>query len=326
MTTTSRSDTNRITDRGWKFVGPAEATTDRFHEDGFLCLNQIIPNKDDSYLQEWREWSERYFADCFVTLFEKGHTLFPQHYRETNDDKEMSSCVGEYALGSGGVKNGFREVVMRSPGRYELSLLDLYFPTDGLDGDSVDNTNTTMHWKTINPSAPPPSLDTLLNNPALARLVPQLLQEESLKDLKICHVSLLVATPSSTEQAWHSDGGHVDLQQHRLCHVLNVFLPLVDVPLKMGPTEFRPGSQFLTRNLTRMMLLAKARKTLRSPVVPVPKAGDAVIFDYRVLHRGQANRSERNRTVLVLTFAKSWYKDVCNFPQRSMHTAGAVDT
>ena len=171
---------------------------------------------------------------------------------------------------------------------------------------------------------------------------------------RLCNLSLIVATPGCTSQSWHADGGHVSLSQHEKCHVLNVFIPLVDVPLSMGPTELRPGTHYHTRNLAPMMLAAKARKSLRPPVCPELKIGDALVFDYRILHRGMANVSDvdvdnddsqhgggtvsapsyeridcnvssgrihscgKDRPVLVLTFARRWFKDVCNFPKRSM--------
>ena len=47
--------------------------------------------------------------------------------------------------------------------------------------------------------------------------------------------------PGAGDQAWHSDGAHVSLSKHLPCHVLNVFIPLVDLTLELGPTEFRPG-------------------------------------------------------------------------------------
>ena len=70
--------------------------------------------------------------------------------------------------------------------------------------------------------------------------------------------------------------------------------------------------------------------------------GDALIFDYRVLHRGRANMSDeedeeeeecvvgkdhggRDRPVLVLTFARRWFVDVCNFPKRSIFRS-AIDS
>src|SRR6056300_1495150 len=133
-----------------------------------------------------------------------------------------------------------------------------------------------------------------------------------------------------------------------------------------------------------MMLLAKIKKRLRKTVVPELKCGEALLFDYRILHRGRANLSDgeviqdeeddnwrsgagdndgdkiqdeeeeeeeeddddvrgnqedrhvtvgedntttigtkpchhgRDRPVLVMTFARRWYVDVCNFPKRSI--------
>ena len=108
------------------------------------------------------------------------------------------------------------------------------------------------------------------------------------------------------------------------------------------------------------MLLAKIKKRLRTTVVPELKCGEALLFDYRILHRGRANLSDevmiqdeeddddgddvrgnqedrhvtvgedntttgtksghhgRDRPVLVMTFARRWYVDVCNFPKRSI--------
>jgi len=182
----------------------------------------------------------------------------------------------------------------------------------------------------------------------------------------LCNLSLLISTPGSPTQSWHADGGHTSLTTHHPCHVFNVFIPLVDVPLSMGPTELRPGTHVYTRDLARMMLLAKAKKRLREAVVPELRRGDALLFDYRILHRGRANLSDRvvgernadddddddddeehyveevsrgrddgdgddvrtsnkchnksgrDRPVLVLTFARRWFVDVCNFPKRSI--------
>ena len=264
-----------------------------FSRNGFICLSQALKSK---VLDEWRQWSLNHFCECFETLYEQGHTLFPQHCK-TNTDGSI-----EYAL-KAGAKNGFCEVVMRSPGRYELSLL--HCPNKR------------------------PSLEPILE--VLEPVIPPLLEESTLSDLQMCHVSLLMATPGALNQSWHSDGGHVSLSQHLPCHVLNVFIPLVDVPLELGPTELRPASHYLTRNLAPMMLIAKAKKTLRAPITPTLKRGDVLVFDYRILHRGRANQSSTlDRPILVLTFAKRWFVDVCNFPKRSMyentiHDAGEWD-
>jgi ectoine hydroxylase-related dioxygenase (phytanoyl-CoA dioxygenase family) len=136
--------------------------------------------------------------------------------------------------------------------------------------------------------------------------------------LKLIHLSLLAATPGSSDQSWHADGGHTSLEQHHPCHCFNVFLPLQDTPHSMGPTEIRPAFHYLTRgqSLARNILLAKYRKTLIPLVWPALYQGDVLIFDYRILHRGRANiRRLQNRNYLVFTYAQPWFCDVLNFPK-----------
>jgi len=93
---------------------------------------------------------------------------------------------------------------------------------------------------------------------------------------------------------------------------------LVDVDTTNGPTEFRPGSVDMTRDLKKSFLRAFLTKKLRGIHGPTLKRGDVLLFDYRVLHRGTANRSATARPILVYTFAKSYYKDNLNFPSYSV--------
>jgi hypothetical protein len=259
-----------------------------FHDDGFLMLDQAVD--EESLLNEWSVFANQWFQKCFTILHRQGHISSPCHQVE----EEESSNVGDYTLGQG-VANGFREIVMRSPGRYELSLL---------------------HYE----EADLPSVEQLLTSSGLDDLVCSIFEAESLDDLKLCHLSLLVSTPQSADQTWHCDGGHTSISSHLKCHVLNIFIPLQPVDRVMGPTELRPASHFLTRNLWPMMLAAKCRKTLRQPVLATADLGDVLIFDYRILHRGRANlHKQENRNVLVLTYAKKWYEDIANFPKNSMH-------
>ena len=157
-----------------------------------------------------------------------------------------------------------------------------------------------------------------------------MLGKSSWTDVTICNLSFVVSTPGAPAQAWHADGGHVDLQHHLPCHVLNVFLPLYDYSTSWdwGPTELRPGSHYYTRNLAPLMLAAKCRQTLRPTVAPLLAQGNALIFDYRTLHRGLANtrsslwqsdNDKNNRVLLVLTVAQPWFRDVLNFPKRSLY-------
>ena len=55
-----------------------------------------------------------------------------------------------------------------------------------------------------------------------------------------------------------------------------------------------------------------------APAVLDAKAGDALLFDYRLFHHGGANRSAAVRPILYLVYARSWFEDTHNFPGREM--------
>ena len=98
-------------------------------------------------------------------------------------------------------------------------------------------------------------------------------------------------------------------------------MPLINLTEDLGPTQLRPKSHFYTRDLTKQLLLARVKGRLVSPTVPLLNVGDALLFDYRILHRGLGNQSKTTiRPILVLTFSKAWYTDVLNFPKRSLNT------
>lgn len=122
-------------------------------------------------------------------------------------------------------------------------------------------------------------------------------------------------------QKWHADGGHL-FSPHQLPkgltlppHCINVFYPLVDLTQDNGPTEFRIASH------RRDDVTKDEEFPLLCP------AGSAVLFDYRIQHRGRANLLEpatatstpdtaqldididRGRPVLYLAYAKTYFKD-----------------
>ena len=46
--------------------------------------------------------------------------------------------------------------------------------------------------------------------------------------------------------------------------------------------------------------------------------GDAIVFDYRVVHRGLGNTGDARRPVLYLTSSRSWFRDAQNFPDERL--------
>lgn len=144
----------------------------------------------------------------------------------------------------------------------------------------------------------------LIYNPSVYPLVKELLGGG---DVNLLYAGVMWALPTDTEkggesQKWHGDGGHLFSHTHLPPHCINVFYPLVDLTEKNGPTEFIPGTHYLDQfndeSLPRFALTCKA--------------GGAVLFDYRLKHRGGANRTTENRPVLYLAYAKPFFRDAGN--------------
>ena len=344
-----------------------ELNRSKFEKDGFVVIRGLVPLNT---LQEWQAFCDgvpgHHQDDTTghnetirkpVTILEwihqelyaRGHTLFPEEYRvrtsEIDDaDKQEGSSNSrtdqlqkDYAMGQG-IKHGFREVVMRSPGRYEISLLQpqselLYLRSEAHeeDAESDDIPNVDKLYQVLDDQGIASFLSPASSSSPL-----------TWEDARVCNLSLVISTPGAEEQKWHADGGHVDLQQHLPCHVLNVFVALHDVPtLEWGPTQLRPGTHVHTRNLGPLLLAAHCQKTLQPPVAPLLQAGDALVFDYRILHRGLANQNRgsseprtesglhhysQNRSMLVITVAQEWFRDRLNFPSRSLFEAKDTQT
>lgn len=54
--------------------------------------------------------------------------------------------------------------------------------------------------------------------------------------------------------------------------------------------------------------------TRNSAIAPLLRQGDALIYDYRVCHRGTKNLStNKTRTMLYLMYARPWFKEHMNF-------------
>eukprot|EP00041_Stephanoeca_diplocostata_P007924 m.113721 g.113721 ORF g.113721 m.113721 type:complete len:177 (+) comp17097_c0_seq1:1293-1823(+) len=132
---------------------------------------------------------------------------------------------------------------------------------------------------------------------------------------------------------WHTDGAHLfdaetlaetahaagaptdpppspsSAYVHLPPHALTVFVGLDDVDQAQGWPEFFRGShqQSVAREL-------EAGAAVDPPVsFPVTKQS-AIVFDYRIVHRGTANtHATKDRPLLYLVYAKPWFCDQANF-------------
>ena len=134
-------------------------------------------------------------------------------------------------------------------------------------------------------------------------------------DLKPILQGMVVALPEAQEQSWHIDGDHLFPTSipHLPPHCINVFIPLVDVTEANGPTEFCPGSHPLTNGIPKIYSpdpehLSRTGYSGK-PIKGTAPKGSAILFDYRVLHRGLPNLSAEPRPLMYISFAKHWFRD-----------------
>ncbi|KAK7254394.1 phytanoyl-CoA dioxygenase [Aureococcus anophagefferens] len=133
------------------------------------------------------------------------------------------------------------------------------------------------------------------------------------------------ARPSRPLEAlpWHADGQHplaADAwpeawpeRPNALC----AFLPLVDLDDATGYTTFWPGSHRVPQRESLAHDLPTA-----TPWATVPgklAAGDALLYDYSVVHRGEANATEHTlRGIVYLIYANEAFVDSGNFVEATL--------
>merc|ERR1711904_170042 len=107
----------------------------------------------------------------------------------------------------------------------------------------------------------------------------------------------------------------MDHDIHTPPHIINIFLPLVNLTMAHGPTEYWPGSHIKGANKNK-------KPTTYDNTLPsvsfTGEVGDAIAFDYRVVHRGTPNFSDEMRPMFYFTCARPWVADDSNFPEESL--------
>jgi hypothetical protein len=115
----------------------------------------------------------------------------------------------------------------------------------------------------------------------------------------------MLSMPGSETQPWHSDGPHLSAKKHLSPHCLNVFVPLVTLTADNGGTEMVPA----THNLGHYDDRSKSTTVLA-------KAGQCILFDFRLRHRGLGNKSGKPRPLLYVTYCIPSFRDTMNFNKR----------
>jgi ectoine hydroxylase-related dioxygenase (phytanoyl-CoA dioxygenase family) len=135
------------------------------------------------------------------------------------------------------------------------------------------------------------------------------------------HVSVVYSRPGAKNQEWHADGRHLDVEcdvrtgrGHAAPYGVCVFMPLIDLTRETGFTQF-----FMRSHKTSKLIgFGDASSLLRLSFDGTLDAGQSVAYDYRLLHRGTANDSARNRPVLQFLYTAPAYRETKNYGTRSL--------
>jgi hypothetical protein len=206
----------------------------------------------------------------------------------------VMAALGSRPIGIGS-RDGYRELVQRSPGRFDVPMQERdLLPIWGSHG-------------------------------SLAPGVPWLEAVRAVlgPDARPSFCGVVFSRPGSPAQQWHIDSPH-EAAAARPAHAVNVLLALADIPLAAGPTEVARGTHWLTNHLLRPELdrddllyqtgteitpaMLRQAETAgleaTEPAAQAMAAGDCLMFDDRILHRGLANASPHERWVAYFSYLR----------------------
>lgn len=117
----------------------------------------------------------------------------------------------------------------------------------------------------------------------------------------VSEVQLLVTDPCAEDQWWHVDN---------TAPGLTLFIPITTVREDIGPTIFLPGSHHTHVDTPgrssygeRLRAFASSYFSADGAVAGSMEAGDALLYDSRIIHRGSANRKyDRTRVALLFRY------------------------
>ena len=132
-------------------------------------------------------------------------------------------------------------------------------------------------------------------------------------------VSIVYSRPGAGLQEWHTDGDHLGRtttgfesistsapSPYAVC----VFLALIDLNRSVGFTQFWPGSH----RRSGLVGFGGSAPLIGSAVDGLLPAGGCAIYDYRLMHRGMANRSESTlRPLVQFLYSVPSYRETKNY-------------
>jgi hypothetical protein len=241
----------------------------------------------------------------------------------------------------------FAEIMQRDKNRYDCQLSASF----SLAAAASSAPEAAAAAAAADSDGAAPIWESLAREGAWVPMVRKLLQGGSGdcdKGCKVYRCGCVVSLPGAEEQYWHSDGDHrgaaagwppcseSDSQQrqqqqqqpaeegdaaagrqdlsawgqsqaanpHNVC----VFIPLVDLSHTNGYTEFWAGSQHYSKLFEK-----KGVQALPGGTDAIVDAGDALLYDFRTVHRGMPNSSDAMRPILYIVYSHDDWSESRNF-------------
>jgi len=143
----------------------------------------------------------------------------------------------------------------------------------------------------------------------LPRAVEQVLIDALGPDFVFDSWGVINALPGAAEQHWHRDGGILfpghPLETMLPATAVTLAIPLVEMNDETGTTGFALRSHRANGHPDTPDY---------EPRVPV---GAALLWDYRVFHKGMANRSAIARPLIYATLCRDWWSDTLNHGEQA---------
>lgn len=162
---------------------------------------------------------------------------------------------------------------------------------------------------------PPFDSPSLFANPTLMPIFHQLLGPDCI----ISSFGSVVALPGADAQDIHFDYPPL-YQSEETCamlppHAITMVVPLIDLDESTGSTAIWEGShrQVGSRDLLRRL---SNESSTEGSTMPLAKAGDVYLMDFRLIHAGAENRSDRPRPILYIVYSRPWFCEDMNFDEQ----------
>ncbi|MDN3638485.1 phytanoyl-CoA dioxygenase family protein [Simiduia curdlanivorans] len=125
-------------------------------------------------------------------------------------------------------------------------------------------------------------------------------------------LSTVISFPGAPDQFVHRDSQAIFTEDYSVdvtipAYAMTMLVPLVDCTLETGCTKVRPGTHLLTKH---------QELSGGEWVDPEVSVGSILLTDSRVIHRGGANKSNRVRPIVYLTYHRKWYRDFWGYEHR----------